>query len=298
MHIRFHLLLSAFLALAPLSFAEDAPSPQQIAEMKKVMKVIGELQYQKGEVSLVGGKAKITLTDQFRYLNEADTAKVLVDIWGNPPEASKTLGMIVENGVNFLEGESWGALLIWKPDGYVKDDDFASIDFADMLKDLRKQSIESSKERESGGYGKMILKDWAQPPHYDRATHKLYWAKAFEVDGPELGLNYDIRILGRHGILEVSIISSMGQFKTIEAKAPEILAMTGFTEGNRYEDYKPGDKTAAYGIGALVAGGVLMKSGFFKVLMIGLLKFWKIGAVALVAGAALIKRMAGGKKAP
>lgn len=297
MNIRFHILLSALLTLAPISFAEDAPSPQEIAVMKKVMKVIGELQYQKGEVSLVGGKAKITLTDQFRYLNEADTAKVLVDIWGNPPEASKTLGMIVENGANFLEDETWGALLMWKPDGYVKDDDFASINFAEMLKDLRESSIESNKERVSGGYGKMILKDWAQPPHYDRATHKLYWAKAFEMDGPELGLNYDIRILGRHGILEVSIISSMGQFKTIEAKAPEILAMTGFTEGNRYEDYKPGDKTAAYGIGALVAGGVLMKSGFFKVLMIGLLKFWKIGAVALVAGAAFIKRIAGGKKA-
>ncbi len=298
MTFRFRLLLIAFIAFAPLAVAEDAPSPQEIAAMKKAMTVIGELHYQKGEVSLLGGKAKISLTDEFRYLNESDTRKVLVDLWGNPPEASSTLGMIVENGVNFLEGETWGALLKWTPDGYVKDDDFASIDFADMLKDLRKQSIESSKERERGGYGKMIMKDWAQKPHYDRATHKLYWAKAFEVDGPELGLNYDIRVLGRHGILEVSIISSMDQFKTIEAKAPEILAMTGFTDGNRYEDYKAGDKTAAYGIGALIAGGVLMKSGFFKVLMIGLLKFWKIGAVALVAGGGLIKRMFGGRKTP
>ncbi len=297
MTLRFHLLLLAFLASAPLSFAEDGPSPKEIAAMQKVMKAIGELQYQSGEVSLLGGKAKVVLTDEFRYLNEADTRKVLVDIWGNPPELGSTMGMIVEKGVNFLQGETWGALLKWTPDGYVKDDDFASINFGDMLKQMREGSLEASKERERRGFGKMVMKDWAQQPHYDRATHKLYWAKAFEVDGPELGLNYDIRVLGRHGILEVSIISSMDQFKTIEEKAPQILGMVGFTEGNRYEDYKPGDKTAAYGIGALIAGGVLLKSGFFKVLLIGLLKFWKVGLVAVVACGAFIKRIVDGKKA-
>jgi uncharacterized membrane-anchored protein len=279
-------LVSTFLALAFLpahAQSDREPTPKEIAAAQKAMKAIGELEYQKGEISLIGGKAKIRLTDDFRYLDPANARKVLVDIWHNPPgSGSNTLGMIVPKDVKFFSPDSWVATLKWTEEGYVKDEEFDSMDFNEILAKLKEASKEESKERVRQGYGKIELADWAQAPHYDKKTHKLYWAKAFNVDGPEQQLNYDIRFLGRAGVIEVSIMSGMSQMKEIEAKAPTILSMVDFTEGNRYTDYTSGDKVATYGIAGLITGGVLAKTGFFKVLLLGLAKAWK--PVVLVIG--------------
>lgn len=292
-------LLLALLAIASTLHAqkEDAqPDAKQIAMFQRVMKTIGELEYKSGEIPLIGGKAKITLTEDFRYLDPANARKVLVDICNNPPEACSTLGMIVPNGVNFLDDTAWFAILQWKDDGYVKDDDFAKTDFNEMLVEMKKQFKAGSDERVKRGFGKLELNSWAEQPHYDRTTHKLYWAKAIDVDGPVQQLNYDIRVLGREGILEVSILSIMPQFKDIEAKAPGILSMVDFTQGNRYADYKEGDKVAEYGIAGLIAGGVLLKSGFFKVLLTGLLAAKKFVIIGLIAVGVWIKKLMGGRK--
>ena len=73
--------------------------------------------------------------------------------------------------------------------------------------------------------------------------------------------------------------------------------MVDFTDGNRYADYKPGtDKVAAYGIAGLIAGGVLAKAGFFKLIWVGILAAKKFVIIAVVAIGAWIKRMLGGRK--
>ena len=90
-------------------------------------------------------------------------------------------------------------------------------------------------------------------------------------------------------------MSTMPQIKDIEANAPAILSMVDFTEGNRYADYKSGDKVASYGIAALIAGGVLAKSGFFKVILIFLAKFWKLFALGAVAIGSSVKKIFGGR---
>jgi len=198
--------------------------------------------------------------------------------------------MIVPKGIDYIGQDGWAAVIKWKEEGYVKDSDFDSIDFNKMLQQLKEASAAVSKERVRRGYGKMELAGWATQPHYDRQNHKLYWAKAYNVDGPVQQLNYDIRILGRSGFFELSILAAVPQLQEIEAKAPGILKMVDFTEGNRYADYKAGtDKVAAYGIAGLIAGGVLAKAGFFKVIALFFAKFSKliiIGAGALVAGIA------------
>ena len=294
-------LLLALLSIVSTLHAQkqDAqPDAKQIAEMQRVMKTIAEIEYKSGEIPLIGGKAKIKLTEDFRYLDPANARKVLVDIWSNPPDVGSTMGMIVPKGVNFLDSDAWVAVLQWKDDGYVKDEEFASINFDDMLKELIKAHKAGSDERVKAGYGKLELSGWAEQPHYDRTTHKLYWAKAFDVDGPVQQLNYDIRVLGREGILEVSVMSSVPHLNDIKEKAPSILGMVDFTDGNRYSDYKEGDKIAEYGIAGLIAGGVLLKSGFFKVLLGALIagkKFVIIGVIAL--GAWIAKLLGRRKKA-
>ena len=295
------LQLTAALLLATLGFirAEDKqPTPEQMAAFQQAMKTIAGLQYQSGEIGLIGGKAKIQLTPDFQFLDSANARKVLVDIWHNPPGAGSVTGMIVPKGSNFLDQDSWAVILQWKDEGYVKDNDFETIDFGKMLQELKEGSIEASKEREKAGYGKLELAGWAAQPHYDRATHKLYYAKNFNTEGPVQQLNYDIRILGRAGFFEMSILASAPQLAEIEAKAPAVLGMVDFTEGNRYTDYKSGDKTAAYGIAALIAGGIAAKAGVFKVIALFAVKFAKLIVVGVVALFGGIAKFFGRKKTP
>ncbi len=56
---------------------EKAPDAKELAAFQKVMKTIAELQYQTGEIKLLGGKAKITLTDEFQFLDPANAARCL-----------------------------------------------------------------------------------------------------------------------------------------------------------------------------------------------------------------------------
>lgn len=285
----FFAALVTWILCAVSSHAQERqPSPQELEAFKKLMGTIGSLQFQSGEISLAGGKIKIHLPSDYQYLNPANARKVLVDIFGNPPVAGSTDGMIVPKGINFLAGGGWTAVLHWKEEGFVKDNDFAKIDFNEMLSQMTAAYKQGSDERVRQGYGKMELAAWAQEPHYDAATHKLYYAKLFDVEGPEQQLNYDIRVLGRHCHFEVSIMASRAQMPDIESQAPAILNMIEFTEGNRYADFKPGtDKVAAYGIAGLIAGGVFAKAGFFKLAGLFFLKFGKVilvGVAVLIAG--------------
>ena len=67
-------------------------------------------------------------------------------------------------------------------------------------------------------------------PHYDAAAHKLYWAKEIRFsDGPESTLNYDIRVLGRHGVLSLNAVAAMGQLQQIKTDMQEVIAFTEFS---------------------------------------------------------------------
>jgi uncharacterized membrane-anchored protein len=139
---------------------------------------------------------------------------------------------------------------------------------------------------------------WAEPPRYDQAAHKLYWAKELSVVGAsEHTLNYDIRALGRRGVLSLNAVASMSQLQAIEREMREVLTFVEFNEGHRYGDYVAGvDKIAAYGIGALIAGKLAAKAGLFKLLLLFAAKFWKLLAVAAAAVGAVVKKLLSGRK--
>jgi len=295
--LRLHLLLAAFLACAGISTlrAENPQTPE--AGMLALQKLADGLHYKQGEVTLKGGLAKINVPAEFRYLDGADTETVLSKIWGNPPSGGRTLGMLVPVEAGPIDPESWGIIITYDEDGYVKDDDAAKLDYNDLLKKMKAGTAEASKEREKQGYPSIELVGWATPPRYDAAAKKMYWAKELHFgDSPEHTLNYNIRILGRRGVLVLNAVGTMEQLASIEKAAPSILATVNFQDGHRYADFdSKTDKVATYGLAALVAGGLLAKGGFFKLLIAGALaakKFVIIGVVALVAA---IKKFFGGK---
>jgi len=293
--LRFLALLFAFTGSA-LAIT-DSKADAQKAEEAREEKILSELKFQSGNISILEGRAELKLGDQFEYLDAADTRKLIVDYFHNPPDAGTHTGTIVPKGWGRkLFAGSWVAVLDWREDGYVKDADYDSLDFNKKLNELKEASHEDSDERVRQGYSKMILTGWAQPPHYDKATHKLYWAKSFDDGEPPEQLNYDIRVLGRAGVLEVSIVSTMPRLAQIQTQAPSILGAIEFTPNNRYSDYKAGDKVAAYGIGGLIGIGVLAKVGAFKGLWLLLLKGGKLVWIGIVAIGSWIARLFGRRK--
>jgi uncharacterized membrane-anchored protein len=218
---------------------------------------------------------------------------VLADLWGNPPEQSSgTLGMLVPKNVDLLSESSWAVVITYDEDGHVKDDDAEKINYTDLLKQMQDSTRQASAERQKKGYESIELVGWAAPPKYDHEGKKLYWAKelAFGAE-PEHTLNYNIRILGRKGVLVLNAVAARKDMPLIEAATPDLLAAVSFDKGNRYEDFdKSTDKMATYGLAALVAGGVAAKMGLFKGLWIGILAFKKFIIAGVIGLVALVKR--------
>ena len=230
-----------------------------------------------GEVKLLDGVATLNVPEGFYYLNSADTQKVLVDIWANPPESSTdTLGMLFPSEFTPFDQGSWGVIIEYEEEGYVSDEDADKIDYQELLAQMKDSTREASKERVKHGYDPIELVGWASSPFYDKETHKLHWAKEvkFGNQAAENTLNYNIRVLGRKGVLVLNFIAGMSQKPVIDQKIDSVLAMADFDQGSRYEDFNPDlDTVAAYGIGALVAGKVAAKTGLIAAALIFLKKF-------------------------
>ena len=286
------LVFVAALLLGRALFADTPPTPDPAARLAERRKLAASLHYQTGAITLQGGLAKISLPDGFRFVNPADTETLLSKIWGNPSGA-RTLGMIVPANFDPIESDSWAVVLSFDEDGYVKDGDAAKINYGDLLKKMKEGTTEANQERVKAGYPPIELVGWAATPRYDAAAHKLYWAKEIKFgDEAEHTLNYNIRMLGRRGVLVLNAVAAMDQLKQVEAATPTLLAMVDFQEGHRYADFKEDtDKVATYGIAALVAGGIAAKAGFFKILWIGILAFKKLIIIAVIAFAGYFKKM-------
>jgi uncharacterized membrane-anchored protein len=295
MKTKYILLLLVGLLSMPLVLTAQVDTngldAEQIAHLRQVLQMVKDLKYQQGEIDLRGGLAKLSVPPEFRYLGPEDAETVLVKLWGNPPMDEPPLGLLIPAGMTPLSSNCWVVTIDYSEDGYVKDNDAAKINYDDLLKKMQKAIASNNKARQKQGYSAITLVGWAAPPRYDAETHKLYWAKDLKfADEEHDTLNYSIRMLGRHGVLELNAVAGLDQFETIDKQTPQILAMVDFKEGNRYADFDPKtDKVAKYGLTALVAGGALAvaaKAGLLKGLWLFLLaakKFIIIGVIAVVA---------------
>ena len=176
--------------------------------------------------------------------------------------------------------------------------DAAKIDYAALLKQMQEDAVEANQEREKAGYPPIQLIGWASAPRYDAATHKMYWAKEIKFgDSPEHTLNYNIRMLGRRGVLSLNGVASMNRVLDIEAASPAIVSMVQFNAGHRYADYDAKtDKKADYSLAGIVLGGavdakIAAKAGLLAKIGAILLAGKKFVVIALIGIAAIAKRL-------
>ncbi|WP_425147363.1 DUF2167 domain-containing protein [Deinococcus sp.] len=255
------------------------------------------LNYQAGPIQLLHGGATVQADQTLRYLDAADAKKVIVDVWGNPPQvAQDVLGMLVPGSAAPDTEGGWGIVLTESQDGHVSDSDAAKTDYAELLHTMQSGTEERNAARKKAGYEPIKLVGWAEPPSYDAATHKMYWARelAFgEAATPQADhtLNYAVRVLGRQDVLELNAVGSMAQLPAIRQGMQQVVQRVSFNPGARYEDFNGGtDKLAAYGIAGLIAGGaVAQKVGLFALLPLLLKKGW----IVIIALLALLRRLGG-----
>jgi uncharacterized membrane-anchored protein len=286
--MRAALYAAAALALAGVpAHAQDssASTDDQRALAAKYQKILYSLHPVSGDVSVPGADATLHLGDQFYFLNATDAKRVLTEAWGNPPDAvSDVLGLVFQKGTTFMD-DTWGTVVTYKADGYVSDKDARTTDYYKLLQDMRSGEENENAERQKQKFDPIHLVGWAQTPSYDEQHHALVWARELKIgDHPEDTLNYDVRELGRRGVLSLNVIDKMSHLAVIRPAAQTLASVASFNSGARYEDYKTGvDKKAAYGVAGLIAAGAGVALAQ-KVGLIGLfLLFLKKGAIIFIA---------------
>lgn len=270
----------------PSSWTDDERRVAELLTRVTSTAAYAELARRGGDVALPGPKATLHLGEDHEFL-DADTAeRVLVEHWGNPPSQSKPLGMIVPVGVNPLAPGGWGVVVTYVEDGHIDDDDAEDIDYDELLEQMKAAEKGDNAERRRLGLDLLELVGWAEPPRYDATAHRLYWACELATPG-DAGphtLNYDVRVLGRKGVLSLNAVGNTDQMEGIREAMEHLLGAVEYETGGRYEDFDPDlDQVAAYGIAGLVAGKIAAKAGLWA-LLVKLLVAGKKLVLVLIAG--------------
>ena len=254
---------------------------------------LSQLNFEEGTVQLSTGEAEFTLPEGWAFLQSEGARRVVEEYWGNPEDTS-TLGFIDPPSNAGRLQSSWGIIVSAEFEGYISDEDAGGLDFDEIMRDEKKTDGEANEWRVENGFEPIETVGWAEQPHYDATTNKLYWAKELRFgDAPENTLNYDVRILGRRGALVLTAVAGMSDFAEVQEGMKLALDNTSFLEGHRYSDFDSSlDKVAAYGIGGLVAGKLAAKVGLLAV--IG--KFAKVIVLGIVGALVAAKKFLLGKK--
>ncbi|WP_282053669.1 DUF2167 domain-containing protein [Maribacter luteus] len=293
--MKYSLTFFICLFISGFSFAQtdELTAAEEEAFQKVIDSIENSFSYQYGEIDLQDGLAKLKVPEGYKFLDETQSAYVLTQLWGNPP--SEVLGLLFPEEISPISDNFTYAVEIeYSEEGYIDDDDAGDIDYDELLAEMKKDVSDVNSQRMEQGYGSMDLIGWASAPFYDHANKKLHWAKELKFEDAEVNtLNYNIRVLGRKGYLNMNAIGDIDVLPVFNRDIDKILASVEFTKGNRYSDFNPDmDDVAAYGIGGLIAGKILAKAGFFAVI----LKFWKIIAVGAIGLFGVFKKKIFGQK--
>lgn len=274
------IVILTFLLASGATYAnnDDSVVAKLVQQVKFMDSVNKAMKYQTGVIKMSSGIAQLNVPAGFKYLNAEQSNYVITELWGNPARTD-VLGMLFpESGGPFADS-SYAFIISFEDIGYVKDEDADKIDYDEMLKNMQKEEIEVNVERKKNGYPAIHVVGWAQKPYYDKTNKVLHWAKELKFGGTdERTLNYEIRILGRKGVLSMNAVATMNELGLVKRDINKVLNIAEFTEGNKYSNYDSKiDKVAAWTIGGLVAGKILAKVGlfaffakFFKLILVGL----------------------------
>ncbi len=286
---------SAKSAAAPAAVPEEetpgAADDRSAAQESEASKFLNSLEWTVGPgKGKVGNLAEIDVPEGTRFTGAAGTRKML-EMMHNPTGGGE-LGLLTNNELD------WFVIFEFEDIGYVKDADKDKLDGQAILTSLREGNEASNEERKKRGWAPITIVGWHTAPFYNKDTHNLEWCIKGASEGHEI-VNYNTRILGRGGVMSANLLVAPEQLDTTLPSIKTILKGFAYIEGQKYSEWKSGDKIAKYGLSALVVGGavgVAAKLGFLGKLAGVLGKLWKLVIVGIAALGAGLKGLLFGKK--
>jgi uncharacterized membrane-anchored protein len=272
--------VSAFLAFGQNNRKKKAvPSPSPSPSEGLSWENMDSIKFVKGpSLGDLGTTAQVKVPSGYVFAGGNDTRTIMETMQN--PTSGRELGFLAP------AGEDWFAVFEYDAAGYVKDDEKGSLDANALLESIKSGTEASNEERVRRGWPKLNVIGWETLPRYNEETHNLEWAVRAESEGQPI-INHNTRMLGRGGVMEVTLVVEPALLNETLPKFRTMLAGFDFAEGNKYAQFRPGDKMAAYGLTGLIVGGgtvALVKSGAFKWI-------WKALVAAAVGVGALFKRI-------
>jgi len=279
--MRFAKVFVGLIVIASLSTAQGADSTSKLHVLNGPAKVP------------LGKMANIDVPAGWVFIDGEGT-RMLLRQEGEPTSGAEVGWLRPTN-------DHWSVMFDFSDIGYVKDDEKNKLDADKLLDSIKRGTAAANKERERAGNPPLEVVGWEMPPKYDPETHNLEWAIRAMSAGRPL-LNYNTRMLGRKGVMEVVLIVNPDKLPETLPVFRNLLAGYSFSTGQTYAEYRPGDKIAKIGLAALVLGGAAVgaaKLGLFGPLLLFIKKAWKVVVVGVAALAASLKkfvaRLFGGK---
>ena len=271
------------MTLRPLMWSLILGSCCLMAQGQQENPVLKQIKWTTGPATgALGGQAEVKIPAGYIFAGGDDTRKLL-EAMQNPTSGGE-LGFLAPADL------AWFVVFEYDDSGYVKDTDKDSLDANAMLASIRAGTEAGNKERQKRGWPTMKIVGWEQPPRYDATSHNLEWAIRGESEG-EAVVNFNTRLLGRSGVMEVSLVVDPPLLAQTLPTFKSVLGGFSFTSGHKYSEFKAGDKIAKYGLTGLVVGGaaaVAAKAGVFKWL-------WKIILFGALAIGGVVKGLFGKK---
>jgi len=233
----------------------------------------------------LGARAAINVPEGYAFLG-TQGAERFNEIAENPPNG-------VDEYIIAPTDLGWVAFFSFNEVGYVKDDE--KLDPDDILSSIRKGTEASNVERKKRGWDTMEVLGWSFKPQYDKQINALEWAILAQMSqsGGKL-INYNTRLLGRRGVMEVVLVTDPQALDASIASFKELVPGYKFSAGEKYAEFKEGDRVAEYGLAALITGGaavVAAKKGWLAAIGVFLVKMWKLLLIGLVAVGASFRKV-------
>lgn len=294
------LVLTMFLTRTWANDPADSLVRLQAAMQHVQDSIDNSLNYSTGKVKPDGGQVQLDIPAGFKYLNKQQSIYVLTKLWNNPESATQgVIGMIFPgNGGPFVDS-SYAFVVTYEEIGYVKDEDAGKIDYDQLLQSIKEDEKKNNEQRVKAGYPTINIVGWAEKPYYDNQKKVLHWAKELKFGDGETDntLNYEVRILGRKGMISMNAVAKMYMLPLVHQDIPKVLSVASFTQGNSYFDFdSKTDNIAVWTIGGLVAGHLLAKAGVLAIIAKFLAPLWKFIVLFFAGIGAWFKRKLGRKK--
>jgi uncharacterized membrane-anchored protein len=281
-------------AAQPAAQEEEAPGvakDEGATQESEAAKFLNSLQWTVGPgTAKIGNQAEIKVPEGTRFTGSAGTRKML-EMMHNPTGGNE-LGLLTNDEID------WFIIFEFEDIGYVKDAEKEKLDGQAILESLRAGNEAGNEERKKRGWAPITIVGWHTAPFYNKETNNLEWCIKGEAEGHDI-VNYNTRILGRAGVMSANLLVAPEQLDATLPAIKTILKGFSYTEGQKYSEWKSGDKIAKYGLSALVAGGavgVAAKLGVLGKLAASLGKLWKLIIVGIAALGAAIKGLFFGRK--